>query len=483
MSPRKVTRKPKSSRQLWFERFMAILALANLGLVLFDLSYVPWRDFYRRQLPAFTIPISGLSLRVPALSEVYDPLKGIEPHRETQRYLNAVDDLKNKVAQSGLQSPEAQLLLQRLGNLSAEMIENNPFAEANKTGNLEKIKNRMRERIGNDSAKQSFRTFWSQPYLSQAGWVKEIEFYDAEIQPYIEANYFRQIGENGHFIDNFWKIDIWFFIPFAIEFLLRTYVIHRRHNGLSWMEAMLWRWYDIFLLLPFLRWLRVIPVTIRLHQAELLNLEPVQTQISQGVVANFAEELTEVVVIRVINQVQGSIRRGEITGWLSQQGNRPYIDINNTNEIEALVDLFMQLAVRQVLPKVLPDLEAILRYNIEKILSQSPVYRGLLQVPGLGHVPTELTEKLVADISRSLYSTLTTAMDDPVSAELSRRLMQHFSEALGSEFQRQQTLQKIQSLLSDLLEEIKINYVERLSAEDLDEVMDETRAIRKIAQQ
>jgi hypothetical protein len=34
-----------------------------------------------------------------------------------------------------------------------------------------------------------------------------------------------------------------------------------------------------------------------------------------------------------------------------------------------------------------------------------------------------------------------------------------------------------------LLEEIKINYVERLSEEDLEEVLEQTRAIRQIAQQ
>ncbi|MHC5833635.1 MAG: hypothetical protein ACYT04_000000100990, partial [Nostoc sp.] len=90
-------------------------------------------------------------------------------------------------------------------------------------------------------------------------------------------------------------------------------------------EAVLWRWYDFFLLLPFWRGLRIIPILIRLDQARLLNLHPVRKQLNQGIVANFAEELTEIVVVRVINQVQGSIKRGELTSWLSQQENlRPY---------------------------------------------------------------------------------------------------------------------------------------------------------------
>jgi hypothetical protein len=51
---------------------------------------------------------------------------------------------------------------------------------------------------------------------------------------------------------------------------------------------------------------------------------------------------------------------------------------------------------------------------------------------------------------------------------------------LGSELQAKHTLQKIQSLLTDLLEEVKVNYVERLSEEDLEDVLEQTRAIRQI---
>ena len=187
---------------------MALLALTNLGIVLFDLSYVPWRDLYLREFPGFT--------------KFYDQFKGIEPHRETQKYLDTVEKLKAQVEQTGLQSSPVEPVLLQLRNLSVEIIESNPFEVAQKTGTLEKIKNKMRKRIGNESAKQSFTTFWSQPYLSQAGWSKEIQFYNKEIQPLIETNYFRPMGETGDFVDYFWKIDIGFVAIFFLEFLGRT---------------------------------------------------------------------------------------------------------------------------------------------------------------------------------------------------------------------------------------------------------------------
>jgi hypothetical protein len=456
----------KASRpKIWFERGMALLALINFGIVLFDFSYIPLRNFYLKQLPRLT--------------KVYDPVKAIEPQRDTAKYLATVEQLKIEVKQAGLQSPKVELLLQQLRQLSVEMIDTNPFEIVNKTGTLEKIKNQMRRHVQQESSKEAFQTFWSKKYLSQASWSKEINFYDQNIQPLLATNYFRPYGETGDFIDYFWIIDIWFIILFGIEFLIRTYYIHRRHRGLTWLDAMLWRWYDVFLLLPLWRSLRIIPVVIRLHQARLVDLHSLQAQINHGFVSNFAEELTEVVVIRVINQMQAAIQRGDLKALLSNRVARPYIDLNNINEVEAIANVLVKVAVYKVLPKIQPDLEAILRHSLNKVLDQSPIYRNLKQVPGIGNLPIQLIDQLINEVSQSAYSAIKGTLEDPVGAKLSQDLVQHFSEALGTEIQRQQTLQKIQSLLLDLLEEIKINYVQDWSEEDLQTILQQTQQIPK----
>jgi len=480
--------KSKARRNLWFERTMAIVVSANLLLVLFDLSYIPLRDFWllgKIKVFGFTLGIDLPGGTKFPVTQWYDNYKGIQPHRETDGYLKRVDELQKQINQTGVRSPKVEIILKELRDRSQDLIDKNPFQLANKTGTLEKIKDLMRLHIFTNkdaSATQSFNQFWSQDHLTKKGLEKELDFFNRKIRPLIETNYFRHFGENGDFVDEFWKIDIWFVGVFALEFLARTWLISRRRTGVSWLDAMLWRWYDIFLLLPFLRWLRIIPVTIRLNQAELLDLERIQRQISQGFVANIAEDLTEVVVIRVINQVQGSIQRGDITKWLSKRDIRPYIQINDTDEVAALSTLVMQLTVYQVLPKIRPDIEALLQHHLEKVLNQLPAYRGLSQVPGLGQLPYQLTEGLAKEISQAIYDGLNSALEeDPVGDQLLRRLLEHLSEAVGSEIQATQTLQTIQSLLTDLLEEIKINYVEHLSEEDLEEVLEQTRAIRQIA--
>ena len=457
--------KTSQQKKLWFEKIMAIIATVNLVLVLFDLSYVPWRDFYFR--------------RVPAITRLYDPIKGIEPHRDTKKYLEAVAGLEKQVTQTGLVSPQVKAKLADIRFLSQEMIETNPFASAGKSGTLEKIKNRMREHVRQKSAKAAFNTFWSQEYLSKNDWNQEIDFFNQKIRPGIAINYYRKIDENGGLLNNFWIIDLPFVILFATELLGRTFLIKRRYSHLSWLEAVLWRWYDLLLLIPIWQWLRVIPVIVRLDQAKLIDFYVIRKQIHQGLLANFAEEITEIVIVQVINQIQGSIRRGEMTRWLLQSDNvRSYIDINNINEIEAITGLFIKTLVNQVLPKIQPEVNAILCHSIEMACQQLPGYNNILMLPGLGKAQTQISEQLATQITNNIYAALASTIKDPVAAKLSTQLIEKFTTSLTSEIQQKQVLAEIQSLLNDFLEEVKINYIQRLSQDDIDKILEETRKMR-----
>lgn len=448
---------------------MAILALANLGLVAFDLAYIPWRDFWFRNFPGVT--------------RVYDRVKGIEPHRDTEAYLATADTFERELNQFGLQSPQVQARLQELRDRSTEMISANPFAVSNKSGTLEKIKNRMREHVfgqrRGESATKAFTTFWSTQHLSR-GLVSEWKFFTQEIRPLIQLNYYRSIGENGEFVDWFWLIDAPFVTIFALEFIARTFYLSRRYKSLTWLDAVLWRWYDLFLLLPFFRWLRVIPVTIRLDHSGIINLDRVRNQASQGFVANISEDMAEVVVIQVIDRFQSSIERGELSRWFIQSVNRPYIDLNQRDEIQELTTHLVQTTVYKVLPKVKPELEALLRHNIDTILSQSPAYQGLKAMPLVGDLPRQINERLVADVTSGVYDAIVLALEDKAGAELLSKLVKSFGQNLATELQQQRSLQELQTLATELLEEIKVNYVRRLSEEDVEGILEETRQIRKL---
>ncbi|MEB3281096.1 MAG: hypothetical protein VKK42_19440 [Lyngbya sp.] len=465
----------KQKKVPWFEQLMALLALINFILVLFNLTYIPLRDFYFRYTPK--------------IIQIYDPVKGIEPNRETQRYINTVQQLQQQALELGLNSPEANQTLEDLRTQSINLINEDPFAIANKSGVLEKIKNQMREEVpgSQESAKEAFRIFWSPTYLIEQNFQEELEWFDDEIIPLMELNYYRRIGENGQFIDDFWLIDLPFIIIFIVEFILRTYLIDRRFVSFTWFDAILWRWYDVFLFIPIWRWLRIIPVTIRLEQVGWIDIERVRAQAIRGVLTSFAQELTEIVIIQAINQLQNDIESGDFFQQFFESQKRRYIDLNNINEIEVLATRLVQITVYKAIPQVQPEIEAVLRHSIQSAVQQSPISQRFKQIPGLQDLPQQITERLINELSKlavegpqTTYETVKTAMEDPVGTRLSNELVRHFGTALGQEIQKEQSLNEIESLLVAFLEEFKINYVQRVDEENFEQVIAEARQLRQL---
>ncbi len=461
---------------------MAAIALANFGLVLFDLSYIPLRDFYLTQFPGFTRWYG-------------EQFKGIEPNRQTESYLQAVTKLDEQVALEGLTSPNTEALLLQLRSRSEAMIDEDPFETANKSGLLERIKQRMRDRIrtttGEDleSSKQAFDTFWSDAYLRQQGFRQEMLFFEQRVRPLIETNYFRNIGFDGSPLNRFILIDIWFIGLFGIEFLARTWYLSRRYSGTSWLDTMLWRWYDVLLLIPFSLFLpswallRLIPVIIRINQSNLIDLEPLRNRITRGIVANIAVELTEIVILRVIDQLQNLIRQGDITRALLHPETAPrYIDLNDIDEASAISQRLSATLIHQVLPQVRPDIEALLHHNVVNTLQGLPGYEGIKHVPGLNTLPDQLTKPLVSQLYQSFYGVLTESMRDEVGAQLAQRLLENVSKTFRTEIQKDDAVQEIQSLITVWLDEVKINYVKRIAEEDADLLREKTQHLYEITQ-
>ncbi len=328
-------------------------------------------------------------------------------------------------------------------------------------------------------ARDALSSFWSLAYLSPRDWQSEINLFNLQIRPLIQSNYYRDIGKFGNFLDYFWLIDLPFTIIFALELLGRAFYISRRNPNLNWLEAILRRWYDLFLLLPFWRWLRIIPVTIRFYQADLFNLEPVKAQFNHDLAISFAEELTEMVGIQVIDQMQDAIRRGDLARWLFHPETRhPYVQINNTNEVKAIANRIVSVSIYDVLPKVQPDIEALIHHSLESTINDSPIYQQIENIPGLSHLPRQIIQNLTKYLSESVYSNFIKSFEDPVVAKLNNNLITNFRDLLEEELQKQHNLQEIQSWLVDMLEEIKINYVKTIAEGGMEKVVEETENLR-----
>ena len=140
--PRWLSTQRVTASRLWlhWDRAVALWATLNLVWVLFDITYVPLRTFWlqRNLTPLPQMPLVVPLPLLPDITPLYDPVKGIEPHSETQVYLASFQQL-DRALLAGESPASTAPLRRRQVELTVEMINENPFAASGNSGTLEKI--------------------------------------------------------------------------------------------------------------------------------------------------------------------------------------------------------------------------------------------------------------------------------------------------------------------------------------------------------
>lgn len=220
-------------------------------------------------------------------------------------------------------------------------------------------------------------------------------------------------------------------------------------------------------------------MAVRLHRSRLVNLSPVSKRVVRLGVSSIAVELTEMVVLRIVDQMQELIQSGALKRWL-YQADRPYIDLNNIDEIAVLSRHLTDLLVHRVFPKIQPDLDALLQHSISQAIHTTPIYAGLHQIPGMKQWSEQLSREIATQVSQNAYKAVTSALQDEVGAALMQKLVSNFSQTFRSEAQQHEALNEIQTLLIALLDEVKVNYVERINDADNDSLRSMTQRLYQI---
>ncbi|MEB3173095.1 MAG: hypothetical protein VKL97_04455 [Cyanobacteriota bacterium] len=478
-------RRDISSAGRRWDRLVAIWASINLAWVAFDLTYVPLRSFW---LQRNLYPVPGTPLVVPLgfLPDVtpwYDPIKGIEPHRETQTYLQQFSQLEQAMAApaapGGALQPQQLQQLNRQLQLTSELIDGNPFLASGNAGTLEKIKNRLRQRADLDSAKASAAQLLSPAWIEQYGWQREQRFWRQQILPLVETNYWRSIDENGRPTDHIWRIDLLLFQSvFALDILLKVIRLRRRLPGLSWRDAILRRWIDLPLLLPFWRWLRLLPVLERLQTSGLINIEPLRAVISRAVVALLALELFEVLALQLLDGSQSLIRSRQWPKRIRALRSHQSVSPSQEQELVALVRIWAPLLLSQVAPRLAPELQRLLGYSLRQSLEGSMVPPPLRQLAPVLQLESGLSQQLAGGMTRNLLELSRStgqqlARTDAAQLELLQRTIDRFWEELAAALESGPVLSQTQELLSALLESFKTTYLSQISRLGVDSLIEE----------
>ena len=467
-------RVPASAWQHW-DRFVALWASFNLAWVVFDISYLPLRTFWlqRNLTPVPSLPLVVPLTVLPDITPLYDPVKGIEPHRETQAYLASfrrLDAALQAADAAGLPSAGTQTLRRRQVALTLQMINDNPFAASGNAGTLEKLKNRLRQRAGLDSARQSATLLLSDPWLEQRDWRSERRFWNQQVLPLVATSYWRSIDENGRPTDHFWRFDLLFFQSvFALDIVLRVLRLRRRFPGLSWRDALLRRWIDLPLLLPFWRLLRLVPVVERLSAAGLINVEPLRAAVSRGVVSLLALELFEVLALQLVDGTQSLLRSPQWPRWIRSLRSHQSVSVNEERELVELLRLWGPLVLGQVAPRLSVELQALLNHALQQSLREMP--GGAILPPGLGRQLAAGVTDTLLELSRSTAGRL--SQRDNRQLELLQQVADRFWEELAASLERGSTLERSQHLLCALLQQVKLDYIAQVNRSGIDALMDE----------
>jgi hypothetical protein len=457
---------------------------------------------WQPQLEFFNLKVRYLvSIYEPVLR--YDSIKGIEPYIDTELYLRKVAELRAILELHGLNAREVNPLLADLRDLSTKLLDNNYFERSQRSGTLEEIKHRLKRHVfrnergtrseltpalqildsigvldllapellwSNLSSTEAFTRFWSYPNFQAGGWQTKLDFFERQISPLMRSTYYRHVAVNNKPVDRYWLVDLPWAILFGLELFIRITIMQRQEKISVW-AALGRRWYDLFLLLPSLAALRIITALIRLDRVGMISLAKIRTFLRLGFVSSFAEELTQTVVSRAIDRLQTSVVQGGLQRALLNRENKPkstYVDINATNEIKAIANRLIEIVTCRVLPEIKTDLESWLGYQVDKAMQKSSLYQKIGRVPLLKRLPQKIKNNLVKQIvtlisenPQKSYLASQVAVPDAVSEELQKRLIEKFIGKLQLELEQGNALEEIESLLGDLLEEIKINYLNR----------------------
>src|SRR5690606_19121017 len=114
----------------------------------------------------------------------------------------------------------------------------------------------------------------------------------------------------------FLEIDLWFVAVFLTEFVIRWGFAIGRRTYHRWFFYPFAHWYDLLGCIPvgsfrWLRILRVVSLTYRLQRAGLIDLSnTVAWQFAEKYYNVVVEEISDRVVINVLNDVQQQIKQG-----------------------------------------------------------------------------------------------------------------------------------------------------------------------------
>ena len=417
-------------RTLW-DVFMVWVVLINLGLIVFDLTYLWLRPAYFKYVPVVT--------------RIWDPVLGIEPNPLTEELIDTAEATEQLLDTRGA-SPALDADLVELGNLMARVLIENPFERSGQSKDLEGIKEAIARAIGlpmsdlsdPDVLAHIAHEYWSGPPEILR---HRFEAFDEVLKPKLAVNYFRGYDLNGKLVNNFWKIDLPFLILFWIEFVVRWFLAIRRRTYARWFFFPIFYWYDLLSLIPVmslrpLRLLRLISIYMRLRTSELSRIgQDVVTRTVAYFSNIITEEVSDRVAVRILEEVGEEVLDGTHT-----RITRAVVEPRREEIEEVLAN-----QIRAVLTdeETLDNFRQLLRLNLENAVEESESLRA---VP----LPRFVVKPIVHTVGDVILDTALETVHATFASEEGQKALQTVAGSILEELFYGPALVELEGLIKDI---------------------------------
>ncbi len=426
-------------RLLW-DLFMVWVALINLSLIAFDLSYLWMRPLYLHY--------------VPVVPRVYDRVLGIEPHPITSQLIAQTDSAAQLLE---LDPGSAQLKpqLDDSAALTRDVLAGNVFDRSGQQRSQiiigrvigDELELTTSDLFRLEILEQACRSFWSgSPDLLR----HRFALFDQEIRPLLAQNYYREFNIFGRLTNHFWLIDLPFLILFWVEFNTRWVLALRRRTYARWFFFPIFNWYDLLGLIPLqefrvFRLLRGVSMYMRLRRSKLSSVG--RDYLSRIVVyfsTIITEEISDRVALKILEDYEEEIRDGTHLRIVeSTFGSR-------RTEIEAALVEHVRLLLTD--ERINENMRTILELNLERAIESSDALRSvplpnailLPVVRGVGEVILDTT-----------LETVSTTLDSVEGDEAIRQLATSIVDALLESPALEETLVLTEEITIQVIEHMK----------------------------
>jgi len=310
---------PDRGRVFW-DLFMVAMALLDLTLIGFDLTYLWLRPTYLQVAPS--------------LVALYDQVDGVRPHPASQRLLREMDTTRDYLQALGERAADPERLASHasaLRGLTLRVMHDNAFRHSDSAHMNDVLIEAVAKHVGMDPAEMDYppnqekavAKLW--PMTNQAALTSFLRDRSGALKHALVANYYRSVGFDGSPVDHFALLELPLLTLFWLDFLVGWAVALRGPE--RWYRYPLVHWYDVVGLLPgelrVFRLFRLASIYSRIYRGELRDIrDNTLKRVSTRVAKVVSEEVTNRVQLRVVERLQTELEQGTVRDSLEASLSR-----------------------------------------------------------------------------------------------------------------------------------------------------------------